>query len=54
VSCWVADKLQFFMSKHDRRRLLVRHVAEDAGTQPEANGTTRSASPVPARWWRSL
>ena len=49
MSCWVADKLQFFMSKHDRRRLLVRHVAEDAGTQPEANGTTRSARPASAR-----
>ena len=49
MSCWVADKLLFFTSKHDRRRLLVRHVAEDAGTQPEANGTTRSARPASAR-----
>ena len=54
VSCWVADKLQFFMSKHDRRRLLVRHVAEDGGKYPKTHASTRSASPVPARRWRSL
>ena len=41
--------LQFLMSKHERRRLLVRHVAEGAVTQPGANGTTRSARPASAR-----